>query len=78
MPFDFLTKIQNLQFLGFLKIGFLVVLLLFIIFLLIVYIQVVSMDKIIKEARVSLVIKTLAAFQLIIAISLFILAIGIL
>lgn len=61
-----------------LKIGFLVVDLFYIIFLFILLNRILSMNKIVKEVHDEVIIRSIAIFKILLAISLFLLAIAVL
>jgi hypothetical protein len=73
-----LNLINNFNILGLIKFGFLTVDILFIIFLLVVVRQVFSMNEIVSDANDTPIIKSSSLLLLIIAVSLFIVALVIL
>ena len=62
----------NVDFL--IKIGILFVDFAYIVFLIVVLVQVLSMERVIREVHDSMVLKTIALFNLLLAISLFLAA----
>ena len=66
----------NVDFL--IKIGILFVGFAYIVFLIVVLVQVLSMERVIREVHDSMVLKTIALFNLLLAISLFLIALVIL
>ena len=66
----------NVHFL--IKIGILFVDFAYIVFLIVVLVQVLSMERVIREVHDSMVLKTIALFNLLLAISLFLIALVIL
>ena len=66
----------NVDFL--IKIGILFVDFAYIVFLIVVLVQVLSMERVIREVHDSMVLKTIALFNLLLAISLFLIALVIL
>ena len=73
-----LNFIDNFNILGLIKFGFLTVGVLFIIFLVVVVRQVFSMNEIVSDANDTPIIKSSSILLLIIAISLFVVALVIL
>ncbi|HSX40607.1 MAG TPA: DUF5657 family protein [Candidatus Saccharimonadales bacterium] len=77
MPFD-ITSFQTSQLIPFLKAGFLLIVGMYIIFSLIVVRQVFSMDSIVKEVHVAIVLKILAILLTLLGIWLFLSSLAIL
>lgn len=61
-----------------LKIGFLIIDLFYIFFLFILLNRILSMSKIVKEEHDEVILRSIAVFKILLAISLFLLGIGIL
>lgn len=69
---------QSFSILAGLKIGFLIIFSLYFVFILVVFKQITSMDDIINEVHSSIIIKTVAIINIILAFSLFLAAVVIL
>ena len=61
-----------------LKIGFLIVDLLYIFFLFVLLNRILSMNRIVKEVHDEVILRSIAVFKILLAISLFLLAVAIL
>ncbi len=61
-----------------LKIGFLIVDLFYIVFLFILLNRILSMNKVVKEVHDEMIIRSIAIFKILLAISLFLLALAVL